>query len=103
MATKQGVNKSQAVIDYLKAHPGATPSEIASALSKQGIDITTGYVATVTMQIRSTATPLPKPAEPLTLDQIKMVAQAIKRIRLRSEAEEVRAVDEGASLAFWRM
>ena len=62
MATKQAVNKSQAVIGNLNAHARAFPSEVQSS--------------------RATA-PLPKPANPLTLDQIKMLAQAIKRIRLR--------------------
>ena len=45
-----------------------------------------------------TAAPLPKPAEPLTLEQIKMVAQAIRRIRLRGEA----VAGKGAWSAFWK-
>ena len=102
MAITSKVDKLQAMLNYIKAHPGAMSSELAAAMSKRGIAITTDYAATITMQIRSTAAQLPKPAEPLTLDQIKMLAQAIKRIRVRSETEEVRAVREGASLAFWR-
>jgi hypothetical protein len=61
------------------------------------------HVVTIKAVTIETAAPLPKPAGPLTLDQIKMVAQAMKRIRLRGETEEVRAVGEGASLTFWRM
>ena len=87
MATKQAVNKSQAVRDYLNAHPGAGCREIATALDKQGIKITLGYVATIkTVMIRippGPHQPLRSLPDPLTLDQIKMVAQAIKRIRLR--------------------
>ena len=47
MATKQKVNKSQAVRDYLKTHPKAVSSEIAEALTKRGITITQNHVATI--------------------------------------------------------
>jgi len=47
MAKKQRVNKTQAVRDYLKAHRGAKSSEIAEALTKQGIKITVGHVANI--------------------------------------------------------
>ena len=85
MATKQAVNKSQAVRDYLGTHPGAVPSEIVTALNKQGIAITSGRVATIKMLINKNAAPpvVEMPADPLTLDQIKKDAQAIKRIRTR--------------------
>ncbi len=89
MATKQAVNKTQAVRDYLNAHPGAGCREIATALDKQGIKITLGYVATIKTVIYETAGPpaAKKPAtDTLTLEQIRMVAQAIKRIRLRKTA-----------------
>ena len=49
MAEKQAVSKSQAVRDYLNAHPGAGCREIATALDMQGIKITLGHVATVKM------------------------------------------------------
>ena len=42
MAKKQAVSKTQAVRDYLKAHPGAMSKEIAAALTKQGIKINAG-------------------------------------------------------------
>ena len=47
MAKKQKVNKSQAVRDYLKAHPEAMSSEIAAALVEKGIKITPAHVATI--------------------------------------------------------
>ena len=80
------MSKTQAVLDYLKTHPAAVPSEIATALNKQSIKITPSYVATIKMKIYKTAVPQEKPADPLTLDQIKMVAQAIRRIRSRKTA-----------------
>jgi hypothetical protein len=41
------VNKSQAVRDYLKEHPGTANKDVAEALSKQGIKMAPDYVATV--------------------------------------------------------
>ena len=84
MATKQAVNKMQAVLDYLKAHPAAMCKEIAEALEKQGIKITLNHIATIKARAYETAAPLRKPTEPLTLDQLKKVAQALKRIRSRN-------------------
>ena len=88
MAKKQAVSKTQAVRGYLNAHPGAGCREIAAALEEQGIKITFGHVATIKAVLYETAAPtaspvVEKPAGTLTLDQIKMVAQAIKKIRLR--------------------
>ena len=87
MAKKQAGSKTQAVRDYLNAHPGAGCKEIATALDKQGIKITLGHVATIKAVIYENAA-LPAVEKPpvtdtLTLDQIKIIAQAIKRIRLR--------------------
>ena len=47
MAKKPKVNKTQAVRDYLKDHPGAMNVEIAAALNKQGIKITPAHVGTI--------------------------------------------------------
>ncbi len=47
MAKKQAVNKTRAVRDYWKAHPQAKSAAIAEALTKQGIEITPGYVANI--------------------------------------------------------
>lgn len=41
------VNKSEAVRNYLKEHPGTQNKEVAEALSKQGIKMAPEYVATV--------------------------------------------------------
>jgi hypothetical protein len=51
MAKKQKVSKTQAVRDYLKAHPKAMSGEIAAALTKQGIKIKPGHVANIKSQI----------------------------------------------------
>ena len=59
--------------------------EIAEALEKQGIKITLGHVATIKARAYETAASQEKPAEPLTLDQLKKVAQAIKKIRSRAK------------------
>ena len=87
MATKQAVNKTQAVRDYLNAHPVAA-SEIVAALDERGIKVTPSYVAAIKTQINKITVPptVEIPADRLTLDQVKMVAQAIKRIRLRWRA-----------------
>jgi hypothetical protein len=88
MATKQAVSKTRAVRDYLDAHPGAGCRAIATALEKRGIKITLGHVATIkAVMYETTALPsVEKPADSLTLDQIKMIGQAIRRIRSRKAA-----------------
>jgi hypothetical protein len=47
MAKKAKVNKSEAVREYMKAHPAAKAGEIAAALNKAGITITPGHVANI--------------------------------------------------------
>ncbi len=100
---KPQVNKTQAVREYLKDHPGALSSKIAADLNKQGIEITAGYVAGIKTMINKThaakkeaavvaaapATPA-VPAAPaivekptkngdtITLEQVKKVAQTVK-------------------------
>ena len=75
------------VRDYLKAHPAATIRETATALNEQGIKITLNHVATIKMiDDAEKAAAVAKPADMLTLDQVKLVAQAIKRIRSRKVA-----------------
>jgi len=82
MATKQAVTKSQAVRDYLSAHPKAMTKEIVEALDKQGIKATLNHVATIKMiDDAKKEAAMKKPADTLTLEQLKMLAQAIKRIR----------------------
>jgi hypothetical protein len=103
MAKKQKVNKTQAVRDYLKAHPKAMSSEIAAALNKQGIKINAGHVANIKTQINKAraakkvmkakpvaAVPtIPATAEPekngkaaatVTLEHVKAVALTLKTL-----------------------
>jgi hypothetical protein len=97
------------VRDYLKAHPGAKAAEITRVLKQNGIITSLNYVTTIISSARKVATAEPaatavethvaaitmiddakkeaateKRTDLLTLDQIKMFAQAIKRIRSRS-------------------
>jgi hypothetical protein len=44
---KKKVNKSQAIRDYAEAHPDAGPTEIAAALKKEKIQVTSALVSTV--------------------------------------------------------
>ena len=53
---KQAVNKTQAVRDYLKAHPKAMSGEIAAALNKKGVKITSGHVANIKTKINKDRT-----------------------------------------------
>ncbi len=46
-AKAKGVNKTQAVRDYLKANKKAKAQEVVEALAEQGITITVGYVRTI--------------------------------------------------------
>jgi hypothetical protein len=45
MAKKNGVNKSQAIRDYYRAHPTAKSQEVVDALARQGMTTTTNYVS----------------------------------------------------------
>jgi hypothetical protein len=97
---KPKVNKTQAVRDYLKTHPEAMSEEIARALTKQGIDITPSHVSAIKTKFNKTGTakkvaavvakapavvavapvvekPM-KPADTITLEQVKNVAQTVK-------------------------
>jgi hypothetical protein len=103
VAKKQKVNKSQAVRDYLKANGTATNTEVADALTKKGIKVTANYVATLKSQakrrkarkavaakpvaekqaavtVTAVAAPEPsaRPANTVTIDQIRAVAQMVK-------------------------
>jgi len=42
---KPKVNKTRAIKDYLKAHPGVGNIEVAESLTKSGIKVTANYVA----------------------------------------------------------
>jgi hypothetical protein len=47
MAKKTGVNKTQAVKEYLKANRKAKNKEVVDALAKKGITITANYVGNI--------------------------------------------------------
>ncbi len=98
MAKKPKVNKTQAVKNYLKGHPKAAPSEIAAALTKRGIKITPNYASNIKTTINKTRTAKTaakrqakavaaapaavdkKPANTITLEQVRKVAQTIKTL-----------------------
>jgi hypothetical protein len=52
MAKKGAVNKTKAVLEYLKAHPGAGNKEVAEALTAEGIEINAGHVSTIKTQAK---------------------------------------------------
>ena len=45
MATKEKVNKTQAVRDFIKANPEAKNKEVSESLTKSGIKVSPNYVA----------------------------------------------------------
>ena len=47
MPRMKGVNKAQAVRDFVRDHPRAKTSTIADALAKQGMSITAAYVSKI--------------------------------------------------------
>jgi hypothetical protein len=109
MAKKQTVSKAQAVRDYLKATPKATPLEVVAALKKQGIKITAGHVSNIKTTLNKArtakkaakkqtaveaATPVVvekpvKAADAFTLDQIKAVVQTVKAVGGISRVDEL--------------
>ena len=118
MAKSKETNKSEAVREYLKAHPKAMSTEIAAALSDQGIDIKPGYVANIKTKLkrkrsakRSLAamagtgaetsesamaeTPT-RSGEGITIEQIKTVGQMVKAVggfdRFREMLDVVRQI-----------
>ena len=115
MAKKPAISKTQAVRDYLKAHPGAMSKEIAAALTKQGIKINPGHVANIKTKVNkgaATKKAAKKPAvavakaaaapetvekptkngDTCTLEQVKKVAQTIKTLGGLQRVTEVLAV-----------
>ena len=47
MAKKRRGEKTEAVRDYLNAHPGAVPTEIVAAMAKQKIKLTRSHAANI--------------------------------------------------------
>ncbi|MGO8752327.1 MAG: hypothetical protein ACLQNE_40835 [Thermoguttaceae bacterium] len=52
MAKKPRINKTQAVREYLQAHPHTPNKGVAEALTKQGISITANHVGTIKAKSR---------------------------------------------------
>src|SRR5690348_414154 len=53
---KRTINKSAAVRDHLAKNPAAGPTEVAAALTKQGVKITPAYVSTVKALLKKAGT-----------------------------------------------
>jgi hypothetical protein len=47
------VNKTKAVKEYLKSHPGTRNKEVAEALTKSGVSISPNYVAGIKGKIKT--------------------------------------------------
>ena len=115
MAKKKSVNKSQAVRDYLSAHPDAMPKEVMAALAKEGIKVSRVLVSTIKTKLKKDGTAKkaakkpaaavvaapqhPQPSRSrrngggtITLDQVKKVAQTIKTLGGYQRMTEVLAV-----------
>jgi hypothetical protein len=118
MAKKVKINKTQAVADYMKTHKKAKASEIAAALDKKGIKISAGHAANIKSRIKRiqrakmTAKASPataataaagaeqpaaaKPGDALTVQHIKVVAEAVRAIggfgRMRELLDVIREV-----------
>lgn len=58
------INKSQAIRDYKAANPTATPAEMSTALSKQGVKVSPQFVSSVLSDAKRKGKPGPKPAAP---------------------------------------
>ena len=51
MAKPAGVNKSQAIRDYCRQHPGAKSREVSAALAEQGIQVSENFVNQVKYKV----------------------------------------------------
>ena len=96
------VNKSQAVRDALKANPEVGPKETAETLTKQGIEVSAGFVSTIKTQAKNKrqtkkkAAPAAKPAVSdkvsiSTLVQAKKMAEQLGGVEKAKAALEALA------------
>jgi hypothetical protein len=53
MAKKQGTSKSQAVRNYIKAHPKAANKDVSEAMAKQGVVVSPNHVANIKAKTRT--------------------------------------------------
>ena len=54
---KTGVNKSQAIRDFMAANPDAAPKDVEAALAKEGIKVTAALVSTVKSNAKAKGKP----------------------------------------------
>ena len=47
MAKEGAVNKTKAVLEYIKAHPGVRNKDVAEALTKEGIVVSPAHVSAI--------------------------------------------------------
>ena len=113
MAKQRRGEKTAAVSEYLDAHPGAGPKEIAAALAKQHIKITTAHVSNIKGKLiksgntkksekptAAAGAPVSTPAvdkpakngDTITLAQVKLVAATIETLGGYQRVMEVLAV-----------
>ena len=80
MPRMKGVNKAQAVRDYLRDHPRAKPKAIAEALAKQGTRVTDKYASMVKCSRKKRGRPAgPPTAKPgVGLPEVKAALALLK-------------------------
>jgi len=93
---KKKVNKTQAVREYLKAHPRAKSPEIAEALTKEGIKITVGHVSNIKSKIKRRRRAVKKVVEKrgVGIPEIKAALALLKACGTASAAKEALAAAE---------
>ena len=92
MAKKQKVNKSQAVRDYVKAHPEATSGEIAAALNKKGITITANYAANIKSQSKKKRRTTKAKKPPMVEAVTAVTEEKTEKVGVTVTLEHVKAV-----------
>jgi len=93
MAKKSGVNKTKAVLDYLKLHRAAKAAEVVEALAAQGITLTRPHVYTIITQNRQKRRAVRKVVETrgIGIAEIKAALSLLKVCDSVSAAKEALA------------
>jgi hypothetical protein len=92
-AAKQTVNKSQAIRDYMKANPKASPKETSEALTQQGIKVTAAFVSTVKTQAKNKRQ-AKKKAAPAAKPAISDKVSISTLVQAKKMAEQLGGVDK---------
>ncbi len=96
-----GVNKTQAVRDYLKAHKKAKNAEVVEALGKRGITITANYVGNIKAKLNTRRQAVRKvvakggigvPEIKSALTFIKSIGSVAAAKKALDVAQEIRAI-----------